>query len=446
MKWRGLAALAAVFAVACGGGTNTTSGSGGSQLPALKNHVTVTFWHAMHGGSQKPTITQLADQFNSSQSMVTVNLVDQVDYGTLLSKTVASIAAGQPPTAAQCYTGWADQYNKKKALADITPYINAQDGFSQGDLKDLFPPLLKDGQLNGKQYTVPFNKSVYVIYYNDDMFKEAGISGPPKTWDEFATDAKKLASTNFTSAGAKSSDGKHWGADFSQALGYENVWESQVLENGGALLNKDLTKTAFNSPVGQQSIQMWADLAKVGAVKRVSGYDDEADLGSKHTGMIVQSIAGYSFVKQSAAGGFALKTAALPAGSKTQGVEMAGTNICTFNKASQDEQHGAMLWTKFLTSKASTELWSEKTGYMPVRQSAADDMKATFFSSSPDGPNIQTAVTQLPHAFSGPPLAVWDESSNDILVELVNIVDGKKSAQQGLADAAKKVDDLLANG
>lgn len=446
MKWRGLAALAAVFAVACGGSTSTTTSGGGSQLPALKNHVTVTFWHAMHGGSQKPTITQLADQFNSSQSLVTVNLVDQVDYGTLLSKTVASIAAGQPPTAAQCYTGWADQYNKKKALADITPYINAQDGFSQADLKDFFPPMLKDGQLNGKQYTIPFNKSVYVIYYNDEMFKEAGISGPPKTWDEFVADAKKLNSATYSSAQTKSTDGKHWGTDFSQSGGYENVWESQVQENGGSLLNADKTKSAFNSAAGQQSIQLWADLVKSGVAHRVSGFDDEADLGSKHIGMMINTIAGYSFVKASVAGGFTLKTALVPAGSKSQGIEMAGTNVCTFNKATPDEQHGAFLWTKFLTSKQSTELWSEKTGYMPVRQSAVDDMKQTFYPTNADGPNLQTAVTQLPKAFSGPPLSVWDESSQDILVELVNIVDGKKTAQQGLADAAKKVDDLLANG
>ncbi|MBJ7604639.1 MAG: ABC transporter substrate-binding protein [Candidatus Dormibacteraeota bacterium] len=445
MRWQEIAALAALLVIACGGGSSTTTSSA-EQLPALKNPVTITFWHAMHGGSQKPTITQLADQFNSSQSLVKVNLVDQVDYPTLLSKTVASIAAGQPPTAAQCYTGWADQYNKKKALADITQFINAKDGFSQGDLKDFFAPMLNDGKLNGKQYTIPFNKSVYVLYYNEEMFKEAGLPAPPKNWDEFVTDAKKLATYNFTSPQTRSQDGKHWGTDFSQNQSYENLWESQVVENGGTLVNGDKTKTAFNSSAGRQSIQMWADLVKSGVAHRVSGFDDEADLGSKHIGMMVNTIAGYSFVKKSVGDGFMLKTALVPAGTKSQGVEMAGTNVCTFSKATPDEQHGAFLWTKFLTSKQSTELWSEKTGYMPVRQSAAQDMKTTFYNSNPDGPNIQTAVTQLPRAFSGPPLAVWDESMSDILIELVNIVDGKKSDSQGLSDAAKKADDLLANG
>ena len=448
MRFRAVTVVVAILMIACGGTTTSTNGvqTAGSQLPALKNHVNITFWHAMSGGSQKPTIEQLASQFNSSQSMVSVTLVNQVDYPTLRTKTLASLAAGTPPDSAQCYPGWADQYNQKKALADITPYLNAKDGFSAADLKDFFPALLKDGQLKGKQYTVPFNKSTPVLYYNDEMFKEAAISAPPKTWDEFVADAKKLNDLKPQSTQAKSSDGKHWGTDFSQAGGYEQVWEGQVVANGGSLLNKDQTKSAFNSSAGQQSIQMWADLVKSGSAHRVSGYEDEDDLGSKHIGMMINTIAGYSFVAKSVGGGFTLKTAQVPAGSKTAAVEMAGTNVCTFNKASQDVQQGVFQWIKYITSKEGTTLWSEKTGYMPVRQSAVTEMKASFYPTNKDGGNLQVAVDQLPHAFGGPPLAVWDESMNNILVELVNIVDGKKSAAQGLGDAAKKTDDLLANG
>ena len=449
MRFRTVTVLAAIATLACGGssgGGGAAANTSGSQLPALSHHVNITFWHAMHGGSQKPTIEQLAQQFNSSQSNVTVTLVDQVDYGTLLSKNLAALAAGQPPDATQCYTGWADQFNRKKALADITPFINAKDGLSQADLKDFFPGLLKDGQLNGKQYTIPFNKSTPVLYYNAEMFSEAGISAPPKTWDEFKADAQKLASYSPSSSQTKSSDGKHWGTDFSQSNGYEQVWEGQVVSNGGSLVSKDNSKSAFNSPAGQQSIQLWADLVKSGAAHRVNGFEDEDDLGSKHIGMMINTIAGYSFVTKSVGGGFTLKTAPVPAGSKEKAVEMAGTNVCTFNKSSQDVQQGVFQWTKFITSKESTELWSEKTGYMPVRASAVKDMETSYYPTNKDGANLKVAVDQLPYAFGGPPLAVWDESISDILVELTNIVDGKKSASQGLGDAQKKVDDLLANG
>ena len=45
---------------------------------------------------------------------------------------------------------------------------------------------------NGTVYGIPRDQSPLVLYYNPKMFKQAGISGPPKTWAELLADAKKL--------------------------------------------------------------------------------------------------------------------------------------------------------------------------------------------------------------------------------------------------------------
>jgi len=197
-------AMAACGGSAGGGGAPTTS----AQLPALDHHVTVNFWHAMAGGSQKPTLEAITNAFNSSQSNVTVQLQVYPDYATLLQKTLAALAAGNPPDMAQCYENWAAKYNQSKALADLSPYINAKDGLSQSDLTDVWPSMLNDAKLSGTFYMFPFNKSDSVIYYNAEMFKAAGIDRPPATWDEFAADAKKLTVP-----------GQRWGTDFSLAGG-----------------------------------------------------------------------------------------------------------------------------------------------------------------------------------------------------------------------------------
>jgi multiple sugar transport system substrate-binding protein len=422
----------ALGVAACGG----SSGGGGgtpaaSQLAPLNHHVTVNFWHAMAGGSQKPTLEAITKAFNESQSNVTVNLQVYPDYPTLLQKTLASLAAGQPPDMAQCYENWAAKYNQSKALADLTPYINAKDGLTQDDLKDVWPTMLNDGKLNGTYYMFPFNKSDSVLYYNDEMLRSVGITAPPKTWDEFATDAKTLTGSG------------RWGTDFSLASGYESIWEGMVAEYGGSLLNRDKTKSAFNAPPGQQAIQVFADLAKNGYAHRVQGFDDENDLGSQHIGMFVGTIAGYSFVQKSVGSHFTLKTAPIPAGPKGTAVEMFGTNACVFSKAPPDVQQGAFQFIKYFTNTANTANWSQNTGYMPVRQSAFKQLETTFY---PQNPNLKVAVDQMPHTIFAPAVPVWDQASNTILTELGNIVDGKKSAKQGLDDAATKVDDLLQTG
>lgn len=435
MRSRRLAVLGTALLLgvaACGG----SSGGGGQatteQLPALNHHVTVNFWHAMAGGSQKPTLEAITSAFNASQPNVTINLQVYPDYPTLLQKTLAALAAGNPPDMAQCYENWAAKFNQSKALADLTPYINAKDGLNQDELKDVWPTMLNDGKLSGKYYMFPFNKSDSVLYYNPAMFQAAGIDHPPTTWDEFAADAKKLTVP-----------GQRWGTDFSQATGYENLWEAMTYQWGGTLLNKDQTKATFNSTAGQQAIQVYADLVKGGYAHRVQGFEDEGDLGSLHIGMMVNTIAGYSFVQQSIGGKFALKTAPVPAGPKGSAVEMFGTNACVFSKAAKDVQQGAFQYIKYFTNAENTAQWSQKTGYMPIRQSAYKTMQTTFY---PQNPNLKVAVDQLPHAIVAPAVPVWDQAQNAILTELVNIVDGRKAAKQGLDDAATKVNDLLQTG
>jgi multiple sugar transport system substrate-binding protein len=427
------AALAvALTLAACGGGSGGAGQAPAQQLPALNHHVTVNFWHAMAGGSQKPALEAITKAFNESQPNVTVNLQVYPDYATLLQKSLAALAAGNPPDMAQCYENWAAKYNQSKALADLTPYVNAKDGLTATDLKDYWPTMLADGRLNGTYSMWPFNKSDSVLFYNDDMLRAAGIDHPPATWTEFAADARKLTVP-----------GQRWGTDFSLATGYENLWEAMTFQYGGSLLNREQTRSAFNAGPGQQAIQVYADLVRGGYAHRVQGFEDEDDLGSQHIGMMVNTIAGYSFVQRSVGGKFALKTAPVPAGPKGPAVEMFGTNACVFSKSGQDVQQGAFQYIKYFTNAQNTAQWSQQTGYMPVRQSAFRSMQTSFY---PQNPNLKVAVDQLPHTIVAPAVPVWDQAQNTILTELGNIVDGKKPARQGLDDAARKVDDLLTTG
>jgi multiple sugar transport system substrate-binding protein len=422
---RRLGIVAVVAATACGG---ATSGGSSGQLGALNQKVTVQFWEAMAGGALKPTLEQITNQFNSSQSNVTIQLQVYPDYSTLNTKTLAALAAGNPPDMAQCYENWADKYNQSHALADMTPFINAKDGISQQSLSDIFPVFLQDGKLHGKQYMFPFNKSDNVLYYNDDLLKQAGISAPPATWDDFFADAQKLTGNG------------HWGTDNSNNM--ELDFEMGLLDYGGSLLNKDMTKATFNSDIGVSYLQRWVDGIKNGSIHTVSGYDD-ADFGSGHEAMSIGTIAGYSYKQQAVGNKFAMKTAVLPKGPKGSHPIIQGTNVCIFSHASRAVQQGAFQYVKYFTDKAQTEVWSEKTGYMPVRQSAYKDMQTTFY---PSNPLLQPAPQELTNATFDPPIAAWTEASSDLSTEIENALGGKKTPKQALDDAANQVNQLLAGG
>ena len=59
----------------------------------------------------------------------------------------------------------------------------------QSDLLDSFKT---SGTFNGKLYGFPDLSSARALFYNKTLFSQAGISAPPKTWDEFEADAKKV--------------------------------------------------------------------------------------------------------------------------------------------------------------------------------------------------------------------------------------------------------------
>lgn len=424
-RWWRIGAVAALLLSGCG-----SSGGGGQsgQLGALSQKVTVQFWEAMAGGSLKPTLEKITNDFNSSQSNVTVQLQVYPDYNTLNTKTLAAIAAGNPPDLAQCYENWAAKYNQSRAIADMTPYIDAKDGLSSTELNDYFPVFLNDGKLNGKQYMFPFNKSDFVLYYNDDLFKQAGLSGPPATWDEFFSDAQKLTGNG------------HWGTDNSNSM--ELVFEEMLMDYGGSLLSSDKSKATFNSDTGAKVVQMWRDAITNGSVHTLNGYDD-ADFGSGKEAMSIGTIAGYSYKQQAVAGKFTMKTAPQPKGPNGSHAIIQGTNVCIFSHASQAVQQGAFQYVKYFTAKEQTEYWSEHTGYMPVRQSAYNDMKNTFY---PSNPILLAAPQELPTAVFDPALPTWNEAIGDISNELQNALSGKKTAKQALDDAANQVNTLLSAG
>jgi multiple sugar transport system substrate-binding protein len=427
-----LAGLALVSA--CGSGSGGGGTSGGPQLEALNKKVDVTFWDGI-SGAPLTALKASADQFNSSQANVTVHIVDKGDYTALRQATLTSLAAGTPPDMAQCYENWAAKYIQSGALADLQPFMDAKDGLSAADRKDIFPILLQDGQLGGKQYMFPFNKSTTVVYYNADLLKAKGINSPPATWDELFTDAKAVADKN---AGI-----------FGVAAPAFDTWASMLYEYGGTLYDNDKgpKKAAFNSSVGQQITQKFRDGVADGSVKVVSGpgFPDQVQFQNGKSAFYIASIASYTFIKGPIGTKFKYAEAPFPGGPKGTKDALFGTNVCVFSKASQDVQHGALLFLKWFTGKDQQVTWSKSSGYMPDRQSAYDQLKTDVYASDP---NLGVGVGMMAKGqlFEEPPTTSSDDQRAAISTELGNAFAGTKPVAQALNDAASKVNDLLTTG
>ena len=200
-----IAMIAMLLLTACGGSSNSSSGNNSSSttpgvLSSSKKY-TVNFWDAFGSGANKTAVANLTKQYMQKNPNVTVNVQAFDSYATLKTKITAAIAAGKPPAISQVYEEWAQQFQQSNAIVSLQPFISGKNGLT--DLSDFYPSLIKDGQLNGTQYMLPFNKSDIVLYYNSDALKAAGVN-PPTTIDEMMSDLTKVTKP----------DGSQWGLSY----------------------------------------------------------------------------------------------------------------------------------------------------------------------------------------------------------------------------------------
>jgi multiple sugar transport system substrate-binding protein len=70
--------------------------------------------------------------------------------------------------------------------------LPANEVLSPATQRDFVTVFARNGQVNGSQYGIPIAGSVRGLFYNKDIFQQAGISAPPRTWAQLETDAREI--------------------------------------------------------------------------------------------------------------------------------------------------------------------------------------------------------------------------------------------------------------
>jgi multiple sugar transport system substrate-binding protein len=198
----GMSAVAALALTACGGGAS-------SEPEAAETGGPVTLTLAGWSLDSTPEFQTLADAYEAENPDVTVEVVEYPagnDYDTAL---VADLAGGTAP----------DVY----VIKNLKNYLTFQSGNQLLDISDVAADLdpatggLEYYEVDGATYAVPYRQDSWVLYYNKDLFAQAGVAEPDGswTWDDYAQAARDLTAA-FGSAG-------------SPAVGtYQHNWQSTL--------------------------------------------------------------------------------------------------------------------------------------------------------------------------------------------------------------------------
>lgn len=424
-KILGFLMSAALIVSLAGCGNGSIAGSNSDSSSSLANvkidkPVTIQFWHAMTGPTEKE-LQKLADDFHKKNPNITVKLVAQGNYDTLSQKLMAAAKAKTSPVMAQAYSNWMTDYVDNDLIEDLTPYYN-DSKVGMKDKDDIVKSFLNDNNFNNKLYGVPFNKSTEVLIYNKDYLDKVG-SKVPETWDELKDAAKKTTTT----INGKKVIG----------MGFENSVSGDlatyIKQAGGDYVTND-GQVKFNSAAGKNALQFLTDMLVNDKTARLAGEDQyiSTPFGRGDVAMCIGSSAGVSYISDAVKGKFNWSTAVLPKDVNSAS-PFQGTNLVIFKGATAEQKLAAWDFEKFLASDAETTEWAEKTGYVPVRKSALDSTEWKSYIEK--NPIQKAAEEQFDYGFTDSHAKGYTKLRTDVSTIFNDVLIGKKSVTDGLNNA-----------
>ncbi|NOU97028.1 extracellular solute-binding protein [Paenibacillus sp. LMG 31456] len=405
-----------------------------SKIPSsIDKPVEVEFWHAMTGELAQ-ALQKITTDFEAQSPNVKVKLVYQGSYTDLQQKLIAAAKANRSPALAQTYGDWNTSFVREGLLTDLTPYINdPKHGMSEAELNDIYPLLREENKWDGHYYSLPFNKSAPILFYNKTMLEQNNVK-VPQTWDEWQVAASKLTRTK------SDGKGKIYGSGFENGIVLESY--NYVVQAGGEFYDETNQRLVFNSPEGRAGISFIRDMLQSGAA-RLAGEDGflSEPFGRGDIAMYVGSSAGLSFVNKAVGGKFDWFAAVPPKGKKSVAY-IQGTNVTVFGNLTEEQKLGAWNYIKFLINTENSAYWAQKTGYLPVRASVSQlDSYKAFLKANPVQGIAEKLLTadrfliRIPSSTALEPV---------VSKEMEAILYGKKSVEQGLSDAEQAGNAIIA--
>lgn len=396
----------------------------------------ISFWHSM-GGVNGQAIDTLVKKFNDENEYgITVKAQYQGEYDDSLNKLKSAQIGNMGADLVQVYeigsrfmieSGW------------ITPMQQMIDADSY-DLSQIEPNLAAYYTIDNQLYSMPFNSSTPIMYYNKEMFNKAGITEIPDSLEGIEAVGEKLL--NEGGAGQVISLGIY-GWFFEQFIGKQGL----EYANNGNGRTEAATAVAFDSNGAAANIlTAWKSLYDKGYAPNVGKGGDAglADFSAGKSAITLGSTASLKQILQDVNGKFEVGTAYFPKVKSTDegGVSIGGASLWALNNNDAKKTRATWEFVKFLISPESQAYWNAQTGYFPVTTAAQEE--PVFKENVEKYPQFQTAIDQLHDSspkYVGALLSVFPEARATVESEIENLLNGNadvKTAVKNMADAINK--------
>jgi sn-glycerol 3-phosphate transport system substrate-binding protein len=393
------------------------------------------FFPVAVGGPITKIIDGYAADFEKENPGIKMKPIYSGSYQESITKAMTAVKGGDPPVMSILLSTDMFSLIDEDAIVSFDGLLKTPD--DQAWLKSFYPAFMENSQTGGKTWGIPFQRSTIVMYYNKEMFKEAGLdpNKPPETWTETTAYAQKLTK--------RDASGKvtQWGVQIPSSGFPYWLFQALAIENGATLMNSAGTETYYDKPEAIGALQYWVDLVskyKVHPEGIVEWGTTPKDFFEKKVAMIWTTTGNLTNVKANAK--FDFGVAMLPA-SKQRGSPTGGGNFYIFAKSTPAQRDAALKFIKWVTTPQRAAQWGIDTGYVAVRADAWDTPVMKQYVAG--FPPAAVARDQLP--FAKAEFATHDnqrvtKSLNDGLQAALT---GTKTPEAAMKDAQRESERIL---
>lgn len=417
-------------------GTNEPDGGEEFSMAATSevDGTEISFWHSM-GGVNGQAIDTLVEKFNEENEYgIRVNAQYQGAYDDSLNKLKSAQIGNMGADLVQVYeigtrfmmeSGWIIPMQK---MVDADHY----------DLSAIETNLAAYYTVDDCLYSMPFNSSTPIMYYNKDMFAKAGITEIPDSLEAIGEIGDKLLQDG--GAGEVMSF-SIYGWFFEQFIGKQGL---EYANNGNGRTEKATAVAFEENGAAKNILTAWKNLKDKGYAPIVGKGGDAglADFSAGKSAITLGSTASLKQILQDVNGKFEVGTAYFPKikSSDEGGVSIGGASLWALNNNDEKKTRATWEFVKYLVSAEAQAYWNAQTGYFPVTTEAHDE--AVFKENIAEFPQFETAIEQLHDSspkYAGALLSVFPEARATVESEIESMLNGNQDEDSAVKNMAEKI-------
>ena len=416
-------AIAMIIMIVCAGFVFAAGGGqSGSSAPAGKTDIRWMEWKTPEVGAA--TIQKLNEGFNKANPEFNLTNSDR-PFNGFYDNLVTQAQARNLPEIVMVQVDWVGAFAKEGIIQSIDPLVAKEPANFLDQYYDAFKQMV-----GGKKYHLPIHSGCVAMFYDPEILRKEGFSGPPTTWDELLAVAKKVTHGNqYAVTGTLASEPP-------TNLSYDIY--PLMFQAGAKLVDANL-KPAFNSPEGVKALEFYKQLVQysVPGVLQNGETQKRQNFPQGTVAMMFEGPWGVPIQK-----GFNkdldFDVVTLTKG-VTTGTIVRGSLLAIPATTSGKKLDGAWAALKYLSGPEGSETYCSGSGDLPANKIAA----ARPFVTQNKYMKGFLAQMDLPNANALPHLPSQVELNRLLTIEVQQFISGNKTAQQALDDAASKWNELL---